>query len=200
MAMSKLEELKKHLRAGQAYRRSDLAKWSSAVDRHLRQLLDDGFLKKLSGGVYYRPEKTYFGDAPPKDEELVRAFLKDDHFYITSLNAYNSLGVGTTQLDNQKFVYNYKRDGLHELNGRPFFFLKRPRFPSKSTQEFLLVDMMNNLQFLGEDKEEVLGRVTKKARSMDRAKLKRAVSDYAGARAKSFFEKLFDEVEFKHAA
>lgn len=30
-----------------------------------------------------------------KDETLIRAFLKDDHFYMASLNAYNSLGVGT---------------------------------------------------------------------------------------------------------
>ena len=197
--MRKTNELKKHLRPGQVYRRSDLTKWSSAVDRHLQQLVKGGTVQKLSGGVYYYPEKTSFGDAPPEDETLVRAFLKDDHFFIASLNAYNSLGVGTTQLYNEKLVYNYKRDGRHTLNGRPFYFLKRPRFPAKSSQEFLLVDLMNNLHFLAEDKEEVLKRVAEKAQDMDKSKLMRAVNSYAGARTKNFFENLFSSAGAQHA-
>ena len=44
--MTKLQEMKKHLRPGQAYRREDLARWSNAVDRHLRQLVEDGTLKE----------------------------------------------------------------------------------------------------------------------------------------------------------
>jgi len=104
--MSKLNELKKHLRPGQVYRRSDLAKLSNAVDRHLQQLVHDGMLQKLAGGLYYYPRATSFGNAPPEDEKLVQAFLKDDRFYIASLNAYNALGVGTTQLYNERLVYN----------------------------------------------------------------------------------------------
>ncbi len=113
--MLKITELKKHLHPGQVFRRSDLTKWSNAVDRHLQKLVKDGTINKLSGGIYYYPHKSSFGDVPPEDETLVRAFLKDDRFYIASLNAYNSLGVGTTQLYNEKLVYNYKRDGRHTL-------------------------------------------------------------------------------------
>jgi len=193
--MLKRNELKKHLRPGQVYRRSDLAKWSNAIDRHLQQLVKEGTVQKLSGGVYYYPEKTSFGDAPPEDETLVRAFLKDDKFYIASLNAYNSLGVGTTQLYNEKLVYNYRRDGRHMLNGRPFYFIKRPRFPAKSSQEFLLVDLMNNLHFLAEDKEAVLKSVAEKAQAMDRPKLMRAVHAYAGARTRNFFETLLNSAK-----
>ena len=82
--MNRLDELKARLRPGQAYRREDLAQWSKAVDRHLRQLVTEGTLTKMSGGLYYRPKQTAFGAAPAEDEELVTAFLKDDRFLLAS--------------------------------------------------------------------------------------------------------------------
>lgn len=190
--MSKLKELTNHLRPGQVYRRADLAGFSKSADRHLRALRKEGRLQKVSGGLYYYPKKTSFGDAPPKEEKLIEAFLKDDDFYVTSLNAYNALGVGTTQLYNEPLVYNHKRDGRHMLNGRPYYFVKRPRFPKKTTQEFLLVDLINNLDFLAEDKNEVRKNVVTKAGSMDQSKLKKAVRKYGGARTRKFFKEIFD--------
>ena len=118
--MNKLQELKKHLKRGKVYRRADLSKWSKSVDRHLEELVKYGTLKKLSQGLYYYPEVTVFGETPPKEEELVRSFLKDKRFLVTSLNEYNTLGVGTTQLYNGKTVYNHKRHGDFELGGMKF--------------------------------------------------------------------------------
>ncbi|WP_210241930.1 hypothetical protein [Bradyrhizobium elkanii] len=94
--MSKLEQLKRHLRPGHAYRRADLARWSTSVDRHLKQLVEQDTLRKLSGGLYAYLKETAFGPAPASDKEVVRAFLKEDTFLLASPNAYNSLGVGTT--------------------------------------------------------------------------------------------------------
>jgi hypothetical protein len=65
------------------------------VDRHLQQLLEEGRLKKVSGGVYMAPRKTRFGAAPAAPEELVGSFLHDDRFLLVSPNAYNGLGVET---------------------------------------------------------------------------------------------------------
>lgn len=189
--MSKLKELKKHLRPGQVYRRAELARRTKSVDRYLQELVNEGTLQKVSGGVYYYPKKTSFGEAPPEEEKLVRAFLKDDDFYVTSLNVYNSLGVGTTQLYNEKLVYNHKRDGRRTLNGRPYYFLKNRRVPKTSSEEFLLVDLVNNLDFLAENKEEVRSKVAQKALSMDTVKLMKAVQDFGGARTKKFFEEVF---------
>src|ERR1700678_1353172 len=104
--MAKIEELKKQLKRGNVYRRADLVKWSTSVDRHLEALVEEGTLQRLSQGLYYFPEESTFGKTPPEEEALVRSFLKDDRFLLTSFNAYNSLGVGTTQLYNQRTVYN----------------------------------------------------------------------------------------------
>ena len=189
-SMTKLQELKRHLRPGQVYRREDLARWSNAVDRHLKQLVEDGTLKKLSGGLYSYPVSTVFGEAPATDDKLVYAFLKSDRFLVASPNAYNSLGVGTTQLYDKTVVYNHKRHGAFSLGGRKFAFRRKPAFPSKLSQEFLLVDLVNNVNELAEDKDDVLARVAEKAASCDAARLQRAANNYGKVRTRKFFSEV----------
>jgi hypothetical protein len=185
--MTKLDELKKHLKPGRAYRREELARWSASVDRHLKQLVESGVLKKVSGGLYVHPKETAFGPAPAADTDVVGTFLKGDRFLLASPNAYNSLGVGTTQLYDRTVVYNHKRHGDFQLGGRKFAFRMKPRFPGKLTEEFLLVDLVNNLGQLAEAKEEVLKRVAERAASSDTPRLRRAVRDYGNERARKFF-------------
>lgn len=188
--MEKVTQLKRHLKPGQVYRRTDLVKWSRAVDRHLAMLVADGTLKKLSQGVYYYPRTSVFGQTPPGETELVRAFLKDDRFLLTSLNAYNSLGVGTTQLYNRQTVYNHKRHGVFKLGNRTFHFRVKPHFPEKLTPEFLLVDLVNNLYQLAESPKEVLHNVTAKVPLMNKRKLIRSVHEYGSEKTKKIFAPL----------
>lgn len=191
--MSALAQLSKRLRPGRVYRRKDLAQWSASIDRHLQQLLAEGRLEKVSGGLYMAPRETRFGTAPASDEELVTAFLGDDRFLLVSPNAYNGLGVGTTQLYNAPVVYNHKRHGLMQLDGRPFEFRRRMSFPKTLSEEFLLVDLLHNLNSLAEDTEAVRERALQRAATMDLAKLKKAVRDYDSARARRQLEPLFAE-------
>ncbi|SDI01017.1 hypothetical protein SAMN04488062_12010 [Flavobacterium omnivorum] len=186
--MNKLQELKKHLKRGKVYRRADLSKWSTSVDRHLDELVKEGTLQKLSQGLYFYPEVTVFGEAPPEEEVLVRSFLKDSRFLLTSFNAYNALGVGTTQLYNQKTVYNHKRHGDFNLGGKTFSFRVKPHFPRKATLEFLLVDLLNNLDQLAEDPKEVVSKVCFRAKTMDQRKLKKSLQEYGSAKAKKLLE------------
>ena len=188
--MTRLQELKSHLRPGQVYRRQDVARWSNAVDRHLRQLVEAGTLTKLSGGLYLFPKDTAFGKAPAEDEKLVGAFLRDHRFLLASPNAYHALGVGTTQLYDKTVVYNHKRHGHFALGGRKFDFRMKPAFPRRLSPEFLLVDLVNNLDHLAESREEVLARVKKKAESYDAPRLQRAAREYGKVRTRKFFEAL----------
>jgi hypothetical protein len=198
--MTKLEELKRHLRPGQVYRREDLLQWSNAVDRHLKQLTADGTLTKLAGGLYYCPEETAFGKAPAEDSKLVETFLRDHRFLLASPNAYNQLGVGTTQLYNQTVVYNHKRHGKFTLGGRAFDFRVKPTFPETLTKEFLLVDLVNNLDQLGESRDEVLKRVKDQVTSYDAPKLERVARDYGNVRTKKFFRQALSANMGLHAA
>ncbi len=185
--MRALAEVQKHLHPGAVYRRSDLEKWSKAVDRHLQQLQEKGTLVKLSGGLYYYPKKTAFGAAPANDRALITSFLKDTRFLMTTPNAYNTLEVGTTQLYNETVVYNHKRHGRFQLGGRFFDFRMKPHFPSKLSPEFLLVDLVNNIDIFAEDKGKVLNNVKKKALSMNAKALSKAVLNYGGTHTRKFF-------------
>jgi hypothetical protein len=193
--MTKLEELKKHLRPGRVYRREDMAQWSKAVDRHLKQLVSEGTLTKLAGGLYLFPKVTVFGKAPPEEDRLVESFLKDDRFLLAPPNAYNSLGVGTTQLYDKTVVYNHKRHGHFSLGGRKFDFRVRPSLPRTLSREFLLVDLVNNLDRLAESKKEVLARVRESVAAYDaarRPRLLRAAIEYGNVRTKKFFSEALE--------
>ena len=184
---SALDQVARMLHAGKVYRREDLARVSNAVDRHIRQLVSGGFLKRLAQGLYYAPKKSVFGVLPPDDEELLATFLRDKDFLVFSPSSYNTLGLGTSQLYNKTLVYNHKRHGLFSFGNRQFDFRVKPRFPKKLTPEFLLVDVINNLDELAEDKNQVLQMVERKLSGFDQAKLTRAVSDYGTVATKKRF-------------
>jgi hypothetical protein len=188
--MNKVQELKRHLKPGGIYRREQLKAFSTAVDRHLELLVRSGSLQKLSGGLYYYPEQSVFGTVPPREEVLVKSFLKDDDFLLTSPNLFNSLGVGTTQLYNVLVVYNHKRHGEFTLGNKKFDFRMKPRFPKKISTEFLMVELVNNIDELAEDKEDVLNKVKEKLRLGNTKKLLHAADQYGKIRTKKMFYSL----------
>jgi hypothetical protein len=188
--MKSIENLKSHLKQGETYRREDLARFSTSIDRHLAELVSDGTLQKLSQGLFYYPKQTVFGQAPPDEKKLVRTFLKDKDFLLTSPNVYNSLGVGTTQLYNNRVVYNHKRHGRIKLGNQEFDFRLKHKFPTTPTPEFWLVDLVDNLDRLAEDKTRVLDNVTRKLDHMDKKALKKAVHRYGNVGTKKIFAPL----------
>ena len=187
-----LDQVATMLQSGKVYRREDLARVSNAVDRHLRELVSGGALKRLAQGLYYAPKQSVFGALPPDDEELVAAFLRDHDFLVFSPSSYNTLGLGTSQLYNKTLVYNHKRHGLFSFGNRQFDFRVKPRFPKMLTPEFLLVDAINNLNELAEDQKQVLQMVERKLPGFDQAELTRTVADYGSAATKKRFTRWLD--------
>jgi hypothetical protein len=188
--MTKLDVLKSKLKSGKVYRRSDLEQLSNAVDRHLHELVQEGTLVKVAPGLYHVPKKSMFGQLPAADDELLGSFLKDRRFIVLSPNDYNSLGVGTTQLYNIKRVYNYKRHGDFKLGNRMFHFVKMSYVPKEVTKELLLVDLINNLDELAEDKAMVLEKVKHKLGEMNKTKLLLLTDKFGKVGTRKFFEPL----------
>lgn len=197
--MKRAEALKEQLTPGRVYRREELTRWSNAVDRHLKVLQHQGVLTKLSAGVYYYPEQTAFGQAPAQEADLVRAFLRDSRFLLTSPNSYNALGIGLTQLYNETVVYNHKRHGRFKLGGREFEFRVRPHFPKTLTETFLLVDAVNNLERLAEDQKAVLERVRERAMKMEASELQEAVNEYGNVKTRKWFACVLNQAGGLHA-
>jgi len=182
--MKSAEKLMNHMRSGRVYRRQELEGISTALDRDLKALVDGGEVKKLAGGLYYRPRQNPFGVAPPSDRGLVRAFLKTNDFLLTSYNHFNQLGLGLTQVYNNAVVYNHKRAGDFSLGGRRFEFRSVPAYPRRLSREFLLVDLLNNLGRLPDDASLVLRNLKSRWNEFDQEGVRECLARYGrpGAR------------------
>jgi len=191
MSTYSYEQLDSHMRAGYVYRREALLSYSKALDRDLDTLVEKGLLRKLAGGLYYKPAQSQLGVMPPKDDNLVSCFLRDHRFLMFSWNQYNSLGVGLTQLYNRVIVLNHKRHGVFKLGNKEFDFRRSSkRFPAKVTPEFLLVDLVNNLKELAEDTPVVKENVCKNLARFDQDKLVRLAREYGKISTKKYFEEI----------
>lgn len=76
--------------------RTEFAAASKAVER----LIGEGVFKRISSGVFYKPEVTVFGELKPSEEELLKSYLFDNGkriAYITGVSLYNKMGL-TTQV------------------------------------------------------------------------------------------------------
>jgi len=186
-----MEALRQNIEPGQVYRRSDLEYYSSAIDRHLSMLTRDGSLVKLSQGLYYAPLFSKFGMVPPEDTVLVESFLKDSDFLMVKPNLYNTLGLGLTQLYNTTWVYNHKRKGEFKLNGKTFEFKIKSSFPKQLTKEFLIVDLLNNLDELAEDKDQTLKNLPKNLNSINDAELMKVTQHYGSGRTKKMLKSMY---------
>jgi len=66
----------------------------------LERLQKKGVIKKLSKGIFYKPNITVFGELKPREEEILRPYLYEDGkrlAYITGTSLYNQLNL-TTQV------------------------------------------------------------------------------------------------------
>ena len=186
-----MEELLQNIKPGHVYRRSDLEYYSSAIDRHLGMLTKDGSLVKISQGLYYAPKSSKFGLVPPDDAVLVESFLKDSDFLMVKPNVYNTLGLGLTQLYNTTWVYNHKRKGEFKLNGKTFEFKIKSSFPNQLTKEFLLVDLLNNLDELAEDQHHTIKSLPPNLRSFNDDELMRVTQQYGSGRTKQLLKSIY---------
>ncbi len=186
-----METLRQHIKPGHVYRRSDLEYYSSAIDRHLGMLTKDGSLIKVSQGVYYAPKSSKFGLVPPDDVVLVESFLKDSDFLMVKPNVYNTLGLGLTQLYNTTWVYNHKRKGEFKFNGKSFEFKIKSSFPNQLTKEFLLVDLLNNLDELAEDQNQTIKRLPENLSSFNNEELMRVAQQYGSGRTKQLLKSIY---------
>jgi len=186
-----------HIKPGEVYRRSDLEYYSTAIDRHLAQLTKVGTLVKLNQGLYYAPKQSKFGIIPPDDRQLVERFLKDDDFLLVSPNTYNSLGFGLTQLYNSIWVYNHKRKGEFQLNGKTFEFKLKSSFPKNISREYLLVDLLNNIEELAEDQSQTLDKLNNNIDSFNAEALMKVTQLYGNGKTKRKLKSIVRNV-FKH--
>ena len=196
MKFKSADRLLENMEEGRVYRREEIGAFSTSVDRDLKQLASEKRIKKAATGLYFRPKNSPFGSLPPKQDELVRAFLKSEDFLLTSLNNFNGLGVGLTQLANEMLVYNRKRVGKFKLGGLLYNFQRPPNFPraEEVNEEFLFVDLLNNYENLLEPPEKLWSSLKRKAGELRKDELMKAADRFAKVRAGKMLKELMANV------
>ena len=186
----KRDNILSYMQAGTVYRRSNLLSYSNNLDRDLTALVEQNKLKKPAPGLYYKPNISRFGLLPPSDEALVKAFLRKP-FLMFSWNDYNMLGFGLTQIYNRMVVYNSERHEEIMFGNRKFVF-KRPNngFPMQLSREFLLVDLLNNAQYLTEDVDNLESRIKSRYDDFDMVLLRELAASYGKIKTKKFITNL----------
>lgn len=182
------QKLNDYMTPGRVYRLRELTGVSSNLSRDIKKLVEAGEVVCASAGIYYKPEMTRFGPRPAAPEELIRAFLNDDKFLLTSRNAYNSLGLGLTQLYNESTVLNRKRHGEFILDGTRYTFRIERNVPEDLSKEFLLVDLLNNFDQLAEDTTLLQESLPRELQKLDRATLLQASKDYGRVATRKYVE------------
>ncbi len=189
--MNSLEKMRRKLKPRAIYRREDFINLSSNVDRRLKTLVLEKALLKIQNGLYMCPETTTFGKALPEETQLLKSFLKDDRFVVYDLNLFNSLGLGLTQLHNKRIVFNRKRHGDFQFNGKPYHFYRWREAPKKLSKEFLYVEFLNRFNKLAEDTVKHNKLLKRQLRKLDQKKLQRTVKAYGKESTKKKLQSLF---------
>lgn len=133
---------------GCVYRTRDLRRWTENPTRMAKRLVAQGQLTPLAQGLYAAPRQTRFGEAPPKTEAILDAFLDHTPFVLTGPEYWNALDLGSTALFPRQLVYNTKRSGEFDFGGRRFL-LRRVAFPARVTREWYAVDLVEHRDTVG---------------------------------------------------
>lgn len=136
------------LEPGRVYRTRELRGWSANPTRLAKRMVKEGALRQAAHGLFYAPRPTRFGLAPPSETELLRGFLDDTPFLISGPPRWNALGLGATALFAATLVYNRKRTGAFQLDGRSYL-LRRVLFPKGPPPEYFVVDLIQHHKMAG---------------------------------------------------
>lgn len=184
---TRISTLKSRLCPGKVFRRQELEPYSSNLNRELQALLQSGVLKKAFHGIYYCPEQSRFGELPPDDHALIRAFLKTDDYLAFSPDELNGLGLGSTQLYNTLRVYNHKRHGVFTIAGKTYDFRLRPYFPKTLTEEFLFVEFLNERPHFAEEVPLRPERLQQKIQQLNKVRLEGMIKQFGKIQTRKMY-------------
>lgn len=110
MSLAKqVKEQFEHLPAGGVIASRTLHKLSSdsqQVDKAASRLYKKQGLNKLRNGLFYKPYKSkFFGDLPPREEEILRSIRKQHDAHISPSGAIAAYEMGLTHELPESIVY-----------------------------------------------------------------------------------------------
>jgi hypothetical protein len=87
------------LQRGMVYRTEDFTRYDSNPTRWASKQVKQGRLRRLRHGLYHVPRKGVFGEVPPSEDELLRAYFRKRRYLRTGPMVWNGLGLGATAVE-----------------------------------------------------------------------------------------------------
>lgn len=172
------KNVEEKLEPGKVYRREDLVCDLVFTDHRIRQLVAQGSLEKITQGLYHYRGPSPRNYSPLTSKSLLEGFLGMGDFLLLPWQEYLSLGLNLTPKFDMHLVYNRKRHGIFRLGEVTFDVRRRSRYPTQITPEFLLVDLLNNMDFFTEDASRIQRDIRALIHKFDGHALLKMAQDY----------------------
>jgi hypothetical protein len=120
-----------------------------ALTKALGRMVQDGRLRKLSPGRFYKPRFTDFGEVKPEIFQVVKDLLQQNGKiigYLTGYSVYNQLGLTTQVSGIIQIGTNYQKKNI----SRGIFKIRFVKQPNKITKENIrllrILDAISNIK------------------------------------------------------
>lgn len=130
-----------------AYKEFDDLNRSSAVALALSRLCNEGVIKRLQKGKYYRTKKTKFGELDPSDVKIIQSLIEKGS-YVSGVSAYNRLGL-TTQVPNEITIKGNKYSRRTRVGKLQIRYVRNTVGIISDTSNLLqLLDAFKNIKYI----------------------------------------------------
>lgn len=120
-----------------------------AAVRALQRMVEQGELRKMSKGKYYKPRQTIFGELKPSPSQIAKDFLSDGEKiigYLTCNSIFSTLGL-TTQISTKiEIGTNHYRHPLVRDGYNISFIVQRNRITNDTIPVLRILDCIRYLR------------------------------------------------------
>ena len=174
---------------GRVFRTADLAAATKNPSRLAKQLVSEGILERLAGGLYGVPKDSKFGRLTPRSDDIIATFLKGAPYLLTGPEFWNATGLGSTAVFPVQIIYNRARSAKLDLGGRRFWFVRK-EFPPEPTPEWYAIDLIEHRDMMGVELKTLRAglRSAVEAGRLSAPRLQRMAAEWATKRVAAFVE------------
>jgi hypothetical protein len=123
-----------------------------------------GKAEPLGKGLYWVSPDGSYGETKPTDMQILSVLLRGKEFLVTGNARWDLLSLGVTRPLGVTLVYTMRRAGEYMIGGRRFrlvrIYKSQRRFPTAPVYEWWIVDLLENLEATGLQRDDVLERVS----------------------------------------
>ena len=120
----------------------------SAVVKALNRMVQNGELRKISQGLFFKPEMSMFGELQPPQEQIVKDLLISNGKlvgYLTGYSIYSKLGL-TTQVSNTIQIGKNDVRGLFKRGQYTISFIKQKN--TITSKNIPLLQILDSIRYI----------------------------------------------------